>query len=142
MYATAATHLPHPLATVVDTALAASPGAVRWWPELHRLDDLPLDVRGARSELALGVAGRPERIRLTTERVVRTTVTASGRASDGREVSLCISLSPWDGGTAVVVSIDTGDGQRPLSSWSLTRRLETALARLAGTLSSAASARP
>lgn len=140
MYATTTTHLPHPVGTVAAAVFAgdAATGAAieGWFPELHVPDRL--DRLGARSELTL--PGSPERIVLETARVVRTTVTAAGRAADGREVSLCISLSPWNGGTAVVVSIDTGDEPRPLLSWAVTRRLEAALVRLAGGLATAVSA--
>lgn len=133
MYATASTHLPHPIGTVTDHVLAGSQRST-WLPELQRTDARPWDELGATSTLSLGLPGWPEAIGLTTTRVVRSTVTASGRTPDGRSVALCLSLSPWHGGTAVVLSVDADGGQRPLRSWALSRRLELALVRLAGEL--------
>lgn len=134
MYATATTHLPHPLAVVSAAVLAPGAEISDWFPELRRLDDRPFHERGARSELALALRGAPVPVVLTTTDVVRTTLTARGRTDAGDDVCLRLSLSPWNGGTAVVVSVDAGDGPRRLLSWSLTRRLEVALARLAGQL--------
>ena len=139
MYATATTHLPHPIATVVEHVFAdADPST--WLPELHRLDPGRWDEPGARAVLSLDVPGWSEPVLVTTTRVVRTTVTAAGVGPDGAAVEVCLSLSPWDGGTAVLLSVDAEGRDRPLLSWSLTRRLEAALVRLAGELTGTRSA--
>ncbi|MBW3658987.1 MAG: hypothetical protein KY457_10140 [Actinobacteria bacterium] len=140
MYATAAAHLPHPLAAVSAAVLAGAADPVAWFPALHHRDDRPLDELGARLELVLPVPGGATHVPLEVTDVVRTTVTARGRTDAGDDVCLRLSLSPWNGGTAVVVSIDAGDEPRPLLSWSLTRRLEAALGRLAGQLAAHGSA--
>ncbi|MBW3619145.1 MAG: hypothetical protein KY461_02785 [Actinobacteria bacterium] len=133
MYATATTHLPHPIATVVEHVFADVDPST-WLPELHRLDAGRWDEPGARAVLRLGVPRWSEPVVVTTTRVVRTTVTATGVGPDGATVEVCLSLSPWDGGTAVLLSVDAEGRDRPLLSWSLTRRLEAALVRLAGEL--------
>lgn len=146
MYATAATHLPQSIATVCEAVLAGGVAPAAWFPELRRLDRRRFDQVGARSELALALPGWPRHVPVTTTHVVRTTATARGRTPDGRDVALHLSLSPWDGGTAVVLSVDAGDRGDPVRSWSLSRRLELALVRLAGELaaswSAAGSTRP
>lgn len=144
MFATATTHLPHPCSAVVDLVLGDRDTRT-WFPDLVRVDDRRLDEVGARSRLELAHPGWPPAVELTTGRVVRSTMTATGATVDGREVSLCLSLSPWHGGTAVVLSVDADGRDRPLLSWSLARRLEAALVRLGGhvaaTLSPAGAAR-
>lgn len=138
MFATATTHLPHPCSVVADLVLGDLDTHV-WLPELHRLDDRRLDEAGARSRLQVRHPGWPDVVELTTRRVARSTVTAAGAAADGREVSLCLSLSAWHGGTAVVLSVDVDGRDRPLLSWGLARRLEDALVRLGGQVSLALS---
>jgi hypothetical protein len=135
MFAAASSHLPVPVdrahVAVVDPKWQA-----RWFPSLRRTDDHPLDTLGAGSLLSLDVRGGPAAVALRTRRVVRSTITAVGEAADGRSVTLRLSLSPWHGGTAVVLSVDADGPDRGWPARRLSRRLETSLAGLAAVASS------